>query len=128
MPDPHPGRVACIYTLSVAPGCALRQFRVLGCRPGPCVATARLPQPDDRSAGACARRTEVALLRLVLHRRRILGRVRSRGLPCAQGPLRSAGRAARFVRQVRGAGVKRLAAMIELAPVLTRLEIKPEWT
>ncbi|MCZ7563874.1 MAG: FAD-binding oxidoreductase [Burkholderiales bacterium] len=68
---------------------ALRQLRVLGRRAPGRAASARALQPAGRAQGARTRGHQVAVLRLVLHARGVLGHPRPRRLRCAQGEVRS---------------------------------------
>ncbi len=100
-------RGASVRALPAAPRYAVRELRLLGRRQRSGAASPGLSQPADRGARARARRPQVALLRFVLHRGRVLAHLRPRRLSRAQGALRSARGAARSLREMRAAAVRR---------------------
>ncbi len=88
---PHPGARRSVGgdALSAAARNAVDQLRLLGYDRFARAASARLRQPQDRAQGDRPRRHQVALLRLVLQRRRVLVDLQPSGVQRAQGAIRS---------------------------------------
>src|SRR5262245_38043706 len=107
-------------------GYPLRQFRLLGRGKGPGQARARPLQPQDRAQGGGDEGYQVALLRFLLRRRRVLAALRQVRVRFAEGPLRSAGKVQESLREMRAEALMTMKLpSVVAAFVLSVLSLNP---